>query len=102
MPTQRLTPEIRREQILAAAVELAKSKGYSNITREDVAAKAGCSIGLVTLRFSTMEILKKAVMNFAVKNGVLEIICQGLMLKNRTALGVPDKIKKAAVATVIG
>jgi AcrR family transcriptional regulator len=100
MPSKRLEPKERTAQILNAAIEVAKAKGYDSITRDDVAAKAKCSIGLISLRWTTMAALKRAVMREAVKNSVLPIIAQGIVARDSLALNAPTRLKKLAVATL--
>lgn len=100
MSGKRLDPKQRTQQILSAAVKVAKRNGYLNITREDVAAEAGCSIGLVTLRFQTMTQLKRAVIRHAVKEQVLEVIAQGIVAKDAHALRAPEELRKQAVAAL--
>lgn len=74
----RTNPGLRKAQILTVAIELAKEKGYREITRDGVAESAGVSMGLVTRYFGTMKQLKTAVMRSAVKQGIPEIVAQGL------------------------
>jgi AcrR family transcriptional regulator len=100
MASKRLDPKQRTQQILNAAVRVAKKSGYLNITREAVAAEAGCSIGLVTLRFETMTQLKRAVIRQAVKERVLEVIAQGIVARDTYALRAPEELKKQAVAAL--
>lgn len=74
----RANPGLRRDHILNVAIEMAKVKGYHKITRDGVADSAGVSMGLVTRYFGTMNQLRKAVMRSAVKQGIPEIVAQGL------------------------
>lgn len=97
---QRLSPKERTEQILTAAVEVAKEKGFFNVTRENVAVKAGCSVGIITLRFNTMPELRGAVMRRAIRDRVLPIIGQGVAAGDRIASNVPVGLKKQAVASL--
>ena len=55
MPGSKLTETIRREQVIAAAYELAIAGGLGAITIRDVAARAGMSSGLVLFHFSSKE-----------------------------------------------
>lgn len=97
----RLSPGDRTEQILRAAVEAAKTIGYDKLTRDVVAAKAGCSIGLVSLRFKTMPQLRRAVMRRAIADGVLPVIAQGIVAKDVHALKAPEKLRRQAIATLV-
>jgi AcrR family transcriptional regulator len=96
--TRRLEPKERRDEILSAAVALAAKGNYQNITRDDVAAKAKCSTGLVTKYFSTMTQLKRAVMREAVAKGNVKVIAQGLADKNPHARKAAPVLREKAAA----
>lgn len=96
----RLKPEIRRAQILQHAVEAARDHGYQRITRDEVARRAGVSVGLVTRYFTTMPQLKRSVMRFAVRNEILEIIAQGLAAADPHARKAAPELKQRAVETL--
>jgi len=98
--SKRLKPVNRAGEILDAALVVAVTKGYNTMTRDDIALKAGCSIGLISLRWATMPALKRAVMREAVKNSVLPIIAQGIVARDALALNAPIKVRKLAVATL--
>jgi DNA-binding transcriptional regulator YbjK len=85
----RANPGLRKAHILAVAVDMSKDIGYQKITRDAVAEAAGVSMGLVTRYFGTMVQLRRDIMRYAVREGVLEIIGQGLAAGD-------DHAKKAA------
>lgn len=96
----RLKPEIRRAQILEFAVQAAREHGYQRITRDDVARRAGVSTGLVTRYFNTMPQLKRAVMRYAVRHEILEIVAQGLAAADPHARKASQELKQRAIATL--
>jgi AcrR family transcriptional regulator len=51
----RLSPTARREEIIAAALRVASTKGMANTTVRDVAAEMGTSSGLIHHYFSSMD-----------------------------------------------
>ena len=51
----RLSPTARREEIIAAALRVAYTKGMANTTVRDVAAEMGTSSGLIHHYFSSMD-----------------------------------------------
>ena len=51
----RLSPTARREEIVAAALRVASTKGMANTTVRDVAAEMGTSSGLIHHYFSSMD-----------------------------------------------
>lgn len=99
---QRKEPEIRREQILAAALLVAERTNFSTMTREEIARAAGVAPTLVTHYFGTMTQLRRDVMRAAVRGGRLAVIAQGLMARDPHAMKAPDEVKAAARATVGG
>lgn len=97
----RVSPKLRREQILAAAVELAKTDGYRKMTRDDIAKRAGVSTGLVTKYFSTMPALRRDVMRAAVRNNVAEVVAQGLANRCSHAMKASPELKKQAALILV-
>lgn len=51
----RLSPSARRDEIVAAALRIAASKGLANTTVRDVAAEMGTSSGLIHHYFASMD-----------------------------------------------
>jgi AcrR family transcriptional regulator len=78
----RKQPKERKDQLLTEALILSKELGYSHITRDGVANRAGVSYGLVTRYFDSIDNLKRLVMKKAIKEEVVEIIAQGLVRKD--------------------
>jgi AcrR family transcriptional regulator len=98
---KRLPPEERRENILAAALDLSRRHGYTTVTREGIAEAAGCAPGLVSRYFGTMQQLRRAVMRAAVHQEVLEIVGQGLTGNDPHALKASEELKRRAMERVI-
>ena len=90
----------RKEQVLMVAVEVSKTVGYKNVTREQIADKAGISKGLITNYYS-MDQLRVAIMKYAVKNSIAEIVSQGIANQDRRALKAPQELKDQAVQLLI-
>lgn len=89
-------PTLRKEHILNVAINTAKIISYDKLTRQDVAENAGVSIGLITRYFTTMNQLRRDVMRTAVKRGVLEVVAQGLVNKDKHALKASKELKANA------
>jgi len=96
----RANPELRKAHILNVAVSMAMVAGYNKITRDKIAEGAGVSMGLVTRYFGTMGQLKTAIMRRAVKQGIAEIIAQGLANGDDHAKRAPAELK-AEAATLL-
>lgn len=55
MPGTKIAESIRREQVIAAAYEIAATEGLRAVTIRDVAARAGMSTGLVLFHFKSKD-----------------------------------------------
>ena len=97
----RLKPNVRKGQILDAAVAVAFLYGFNKFKRRDVATYAQVSPGLVTKYFSNMFKLKKAIMREAINRPNLKIVAEGIVTKDKTALRAPKEIKIAALQSVL-
>lgn len=78
---------MRKEQILSAAMQLARETHYHRVNRSDVAQRAGCGAGTVNLYFKDMEGLRDAVVLEAVATGDTDIIAQAIVSKHPAVKG---------------
>lgn len=90
----------REQQLLGVAADLAESVGYTRVTREAVAARAGVSPAVVNFRFGTMAVFKRHLMRYAIRNGRLSIIAQGLVANDPHARRAPDAMKRRAIGGI--
>lgn len=97
---KRLPEDVRKTQILDAAIAEAKVEGYQWITRDAIAQRAGVSTGLITRHYTTMVQLKRAVLRAAVAGEILPIIAQGLADKSPHVQAIPDDLKARALDTI--
>jgi len=79
MPGTKISEVVRRQQIIAAAYELATHGGLNAVTIRDVAARAEMSSGLVSFHFGTKDQLILALLDW--------------VLETTTALSVGSEIK---------
>lgn len=96
----RVDPELRKDQILNAAIDYAKKVGYHKITREGIATNAGVSINLINRYFGTMPKFKRSIMRAAINQEVLEIVAQGLAAGDSHAKKAPPELKKQAASLI--
>ena len=94
----RTNPELRKEQILSVALNVARVIGYHKMTRPHIADEAGCSVGLVSKYFGTMVKLKRVVMRAAVNQEILEIVAEGLATNDPQAKKASQSLKEKAAA----
>lgn len=92
--------ENRNRAVLDAAVKLAASRGYRNITRQQVADEAQVAVGSVNNAFGTMDGLRDAVMAAAVERSLPAIVAQGLADRHPAALGASAELRGAALASL--
>jgi AcrR family transcriptional regulator len=95
-----MEPGERKERILTAAISLAKEVGYHNLTRDEVAERAGVSFGLVTHYFGTMRGLRLSVMAEAIAQEIPEIVANGLATGDSLAKSAPPQLKEKAAALI--
>ncbi len=92
--------EARKASVLEAAIVVAEKIGFANMRTKDIAEQAQCGYGTVTLYWSTMGQLRRAVMRAAIQQRKLRIIAVGLATGDKDAKKAPDELKRAALATL--
>lgn len=94
----RLTPKVRKESILDAALRVAEDLGFQHLNGVRVAEAADVAVGLVFHYYSTMVKLRRAVMRAAVHQERLTIIRYGVAIGDKQALKAPadvlEKVRK--------
>jgi len=96
----RIDPELRKDQILNIAIEMAKTGGYHKISRDSIAQKAGVSQGSVSKSFNTMKQLRRAIMRAAIHQEIPEIVAQGIANQDDQAKKAPPELKKQALELI--
>jgi len=89
-----------KQKILETAVSLARTRGYPNVYKHDIARLLGCSEATVNYHWQLMTKLRTAVMVHAIKTEDLIIIAQGLINQHPLAVKVPRELKQRAVASI--
>jgi len=82
--TQRMTPDDRKEQIIVAALKLAKKHGYASITREQIAEEAGISKALITRYFDFAELIDAVIARGIAERNV-KLVSEALAHGNKAA-----------------
>ncbi len=99
----RLKATDRKEEILAAAVKLARQPGgYSRVTLVDIAKEAGCVHGLVLHYFGTATQMRRAVMSRAILIRDSAILAQGLAIGDAKARTADPALKREAAKHLLG
>lgn len=97
----RVRPATLREDMIAAALTVARTKGYNTMTRDAIAAACGCSAGQVTTILGTMPQLRRAVMRAAITRRDLPVIAQGVVARDPNALAAPRELRERALAAML-
>lgn len=100
MKKQRLKAEVRKEEIMAAGLALAQSKGYDRITRDEVGRAVGVSGTTIQYHFPTMTQFRRELMRYAVRNRNVAVVAQGLVNQDPRAKAAPEDLKDAAKASL--
>lgn len=93
---QRYSAEVRKDQLLDAALAVATNVGYQAVTRAQVAEKLGVSGTLVQYHFKTMPQFRRALMRHAVAKRHLPVVAQGLACGDEQAAKAPADLRRAA------
>lgn len=83
--------KFNREQIIAAAFEIAREKGFSGITARSVAERLGCSVAPIYVNFTALEDLVEAVVKKV-------FTLSGELLARQEGTDVFENIGKASLA----
>lgn len=83
MRNKRCDPRIRKRQILDTAIQLAHKIRYMDLTREQIAEVANVSSSLIAYYFGTIERLRRAVWQEAIRHNIVPILAQDLASANR-------------------
>ena len=83
---KRVPPAVRRDYVLAVALEMASEDNYRRITRDAIARRAGMAMGSVTRCFGTMAQLRRGLMRAAINAECIEVIAQGIADRDEQAL----------------
>jgi AcrR family transcriptional regulator len=92
----------RIAQILRAALEIAATKGYNRITRDDIASRANIPPTLIPYHMGTMTELRRHIMREAIRAECLPVIAQGLAIRDRHALKAPEELRRRALQSLVG
>lgn len=95
----RKDPDVRKSDILAAALVEAAESGFETISRQGIARRAGVSDSLVNKYMGNLKKVRITVMQLAVKHEHLTIIAQGIVTRNPYALKASDELQARALAS---
>ncbi len=82
-------------------MELAVQWGYTGLTRDTVARRAGVAKGLVNYYFGNMDGLRRVIMCTAVEQECLPVIAQGLACNDPVAKAAPQWLRARAAMSLV-
>ena len=98
--TTHLKPDVRANELLDVALDLAARTGWRSLTHTSVAQAAGVSPALVVLRLGTKTELLRDVMRRAVNRGVVPVVAEGLAVGDKHAKRAGEALREAAAQHV--
>lgn len=101
MKHKRLKPAVRKDEILAAALQLAAESNYMTLTRNAIARAAGVSGPAVQYHFGTLAQLQNEVIRAALKQECLPVIAQGVLAKDTRIMQADEELRARAIAAVL-
>lgn len=90
-----------KQTILLAAVALARTQGLRALTRLDVAKAAKAATGTISYHFGSMDGLRNAVVDHAIKHKCIEVLVQARAERHPRQIGRLSPALKARVANRI-
>lgn len=96
MSKKRLAANIRRDQIIKAAVAIAERVGYMAVSRRMIGEELGVSGALVPVHVGTAAELEQAMIQYALAEGSIPVIAQLLAMRHPYVRGgvAPDVMAK--------
>lgn len=98
---KRFKTDVRKDEILRAALTLAVRDGYKNVTRVTIAEFIGVAETTVQYHFGTMARLRSELMRYAVKQGNVRVVAQGLADRHPQALKACEGLRRLAVEALV-
>jgi len=97
---KRAKPEVRKEEILLAAVPLAAIHGFNNVTRNMIADALGVAPTTVQYHFGTMPALRKEIVRRAVKSKNLKVMAQAIVAGHPAVAKLDAALKHDAMMSI--
>ena len=96
---RKLTPQVRCELIITAALQLAsKPGGWNTLTLVGIAKQAHCTHGLVLHHFGSIASLRRALVKAAIKQENFDVLTQALVANDPEANRMKPLLRQKAFA----
>lgn len=100
MKTYIKTPE-RRDQLLAIACELAETTHFRQVSRGQLAERAGTATGNVSRVFGTMDQMRSDLIEYAITHKRLTVVAQAIIDKHPAVNDLAEDVRVAALGSMI-
>ena len=97
MKDTRLPPDMRKDQIITMALQLAAGSHYLKLTRDAIAEKLHIRGPAIQYHFGTMANMRRDIMRAAIKREDLVVLSQGLLAKDNHAGKAPPELRERAI-----
>jgi len=95
--SKRFKPEVRKEQIIDAAIGIVEGGGFSSLDRQTVARVVGVSGQTINHYFGTLKQLERAVKRAAIAKPSYSVIAQLIVMKDATVENLDAETKRRAL-----
>jgi AcrR family transcriptional regulator len=92
-----MNPDDRKEQLLKAALTVAKTIGYRATTRLNVADQAKVSSALVPFHLGDVETMRKSILHAGCAEGHVKLIVEGVLDNDKVAIKAAHKYKDSII-----
>lgn len=100
MKPRRLNSDVRKEQIVDAALAIARDFGFSCMIRDNIANKLGVSSPLIQHHFGTMKQLRRAVVRKAIQDKCLPVLAQLIALRDPLVADLDSTVREQAIRSL--
>lgn len=100
--SKRTPHAVRKEEILTAALDIAKASSLAAVSGKKIAARLGTSRPNVAYHITDMAALRRNVMHEAIRVEALTVIAQGLANGDPIARAAPEALRRRAADGLVG
>lgn len=99
----KLTPRVRCELIITAALKLAsRPGGWNSLTLVKIATEAHCTHGLVLHHFGSISALRRKLVRTAIKEENFDVLTQAIMAAEPEAMKMRPMLRQKAFSHTLG
>ena len=91
----------RCNAMLDAAIQLAERRGYTNVTRAQIADRVGCSPQLVNRYLGNLMQVRAQLLARAIETENARVIAQGILNNDPAVAHLEDQIKQHAIDSAL-